>query len=126
MKTSIKTLLCALALGTTIAFAGPGKGSSKPTTFATGIYKTIDGNLSVNIEKKVPAYASVTITNSNGDVLARESIGKKQIKGIIKFDLSSLPDGEYKVAILSKGEKEEQEFTITSVKPVVKRMLTFE
>lgn len=71
MKTSIKTLICALALGTTVAIAGPGKGYSKPTTFSTGIYKTLDGNLSVNIEKKIPAYASVTITSANGDVLAR-------------------------------------------------------
>lgn len=126
MKTSMKTLICALALGTTVAFAGPGKGSSKPTTFSTGIYKTIDGNLSVNIEKKVPAYTSVTISNAQGDILARESIGKNQSKGIIRFNLSNLPDGEYKVAVLSKGEKEVKEFSISSEKSVVKRLLTLE
>lgn len=126
MKTTIKTLVCALALGTTVAFAGPGKGNSKPTTFATGIYKTIDGSLSVNIEKKVPAYTSVTISNSQGDILARESIGKKQNKGIIRFNLSNLPDGEYTVAVLSKGEKEEKNFVLTSHNIVTERTLSFE
>jgi hypothetical protein len=43
MKTIFKSLICALALSTSVAFAGPDKEAAKPTSFATGVYTTIDG-----------------------------------------------------------------------------------
>lgn len=38
METSIKTLPFALALGTTVAFAGPGSGGKESNTLVAGIY----------------------------------------------------------------------------------------
>jgi len=126
MKNSFKSLICALALGTTVAFAGPGENAKKPTSFATVIYKNIDGGINVNVEKKGVAAAAVIITNAKGDVLAREGIGRKQTKAAIKFNLKDLNDGEYKVMVASKGEEVVKEFSITSEKSVVERTLTFE
>lgn len=114
MKTSIKTLICALALGTSVAFANPDSGAAKPSTFATGMYQTKDGDLKVNIIKSAPVLTTVLIMNANGDILARETLAKKQTKGSIKFDLSALRDGEYSIAVVSKGEKEVKKFTIAS------------
>ncbi|GHB80742.1 hypothetical protein [Persicitalea jodogahamensis] len=126
MKKSIKTLICALALGTTVAFAGPGDNAKKPTTFGAVIYKNIDGGVNVNVEKSVANYVAVLVTNANGDLLARQSIGKKEKKACIKFNLQGLQDGAYKISVVGKGEKMEKEFTITSQETVVERMLTFE
>jgi hypothetical protein len=126
MKNSFKTLICALALGTTVAFAGPGEKAKKPTTFATAIYKNIDGGINVNVEKNGSATAAVIITNAKGDILAREGIGRKQMKTAVKFNLQDLNDGEYKVSVVSKGEEVSKEFSITSEKSVIERTLTFE
>ena len=126
MKNSFKSLICALALGTTVAFAGPDGGSKKPTTFETVIYKNIDGGINVNIEKKGTASAAVTITNANGDVLARQGIGRNQKKAAIKFNVQDLNAGEYKVMVASQGEEVVKEFSITSEVSVVERTLTFE
>ncbi len=115
-----------MALGTTVAFAGPDGGTKKPVTFETAIYKNIDGGINVNVEKKGNAVAAVLITNANGDVLAREGIGRKQMKTAVKFHLNDLSDGEYKVTVMSKGEKISKEFSITSEKSVIERTLTFE
>jgi hypothetical protein len=95
MKTSFKSILCALALSTSVAFAGPGSDCKKPTNFETGIYKSKNGNLNVSIDKQVTAYASVTLLSAKGDVLAREGVGRKQQKASFVFDVSALPDGEY-------------------------------
>ena len=126
MKNSFKSLICALALGTTVAFAGPDGGTKKPTTFETVIYKNIDGGINVNVEKKGFASAAVLITNAKGEVLAREGIGRKQTKAAVKFNVRELNDGEYKVTVVSKGEEVSKEFSITSEKSVVQRTLTFE
>lgn len=126
MKKSFKSLICALALSTTVAFAGPGDYAAQPTTFGAVIYKNIDGGVNVNIEKTVPNYAAVLITNANGDLLTRQSIGKRQMKACMKFNLSGLQNGAYKISVVSKGEKVEKEFTITSQETVVERTLTFE
>ncbi|TDB67383.1 DUF3244 domain-containing protein [Arundinibacter roseus] len=126
MKTNLKFILVAFTLATTVAFAGPGEESKKATSFSTGIYTSVDGRLNVNIEKSKLAAATVLILNSNGDILARESIGKKQSEASIKFDLSQLQEGEYKLAIVSNSEKEVKDFVITSEKEITKRTLTFE
>lgn len=126
MKNSFKSLICALALSTTVAFAGPGDNAKKPTTFEAVIYKNIDGGVNVNVEKTPLNYAAVLITTANGDLLTRQSIGKKQTKAAMKFNLRGLEDGAYKISVVSRGEKVEKEFTITSQEKVVKRTLTFE
>ncbi len=126
MKTTFKTILCALALSTSVAFAGLDSGANKPSRFETGIYKTQDGNLTVNLVKKTPDFASIAILNFKGEVLASEGVSKKQTKASIKFDLNNLPDGEYTVVVASKGERQTQAFSIASEKSVVTRTLTFE
>jgi hypothetical protein len=126
MKTSIKSLICALTLGTTVAFAGPGGEAKQPASFATGIYSTIDGNLSVSIEKNGVAPTTVLILNANGDVLARERVARETLKASFRFDVSALPDGEYTLAILNKGDKKMKDFVITSKTAATKRSLTFE
>lgn len=126
MKTTFKTLICALVLGTTVAFAGPGSEAKKPTTFATGVYKNAEGGLTVNVVKNAPAFASVAIVQANGNVLVRESLSRKQTKIVLKFDVNALPDGEYTLEITSKGEKEVKPFTINSETSVAVRHLEFE
>lgn len=126
MKNSFKSLICALALGTTVAFAGPDGGAKKPTTFETAIYKTIDGGINVNVEKKGTSPAAVLIINANGDILARQGIGRHQKKAAIKFNVKDLNAGEYKVMVASQGEQVVKEFSITSEVSVVQRTLTFE
>ncbi len=126
MKKSIKSLICALALGTTVAFAGPGDYIKKPATFGAVIYKNIDGGLNVNVEKKASVYAAILITNASGNLLTRQSIGKNRKKANMKFNLSRLQSGTYKISVVSQGDKLEKEFTITSQETVVERTLTFE
>lgn len=126
MKTSFKTLMCALVLGSTVAIAGPDKGTSKPTTFSTGMYKTIQGKLSVNIEKNPLVPATVLIMNSKGEVLARETLSKKETKGVFRFDVSNLQDGQYQIKVVSRREVETKEFSISSDQTVTKQTITLQ
>ncbi len=126
MKNSFKSFICAMALSTTVAFAGPGDRNSKPTTFEASIYTNIDGALMVNVEKTSTAGAAVLIKNASGDIIAREGIGRRQKKSAMRFDLSALRDGEYKLEIVSKGERIVRDFALSSETTVVKRALTFE
>jgi flagellar hook assembly protein FlgD len=126
MKTSIKTLLAALTLSTTVAFAGPGSEAKKPVSFATGIYASKDGALNVNIDKKAPVYAALSILNESGEVLVRESLSRKQDKASYRFDMNNLPDGTYTVAIISKGEKQTVSFSLSSKKEITRRTLTLD
>ncbi len=126
MKNSFKSLFCALALGTTTAFAGPGDIHAKPTTFESGIYQNLDGALVVNLHKSNLASAEVIIKDANGDILAREGVGRRQQKACTKFNLDALRDGEYQLEISSKDEKTVRDFTINSETAVTKRALTFE
>ncbi|MBU1820207.1 MAG: hypothetical protein KKG00_01680 [Bacteroidetes bacterium] len=126
MKTSIKTLLAALALSTTVAFAGPGSEAKKPVSFATGIYASKDGALNVSIDKKAPAYASLSIVDEKGEVLVRESLSRKQRSASYRFDMNNLPDGTYTVAIVSKGEKQTVSFSLNSKKEITRRTLTID
>ncbi|HEV7350103.1 hypothetical protein [Telluribacter sp.] len=126
MKNTFKTLICALALSTTVAFAGNEKEAAKPTTFATGVYTSLDGKLTVNVVKKSRIPTTVLIRNAAGDILTREFISKKQLKQSYKFDVSDLREGEYTVEVVGNGEKEVKSFTITSRILVTKRTLTVE
>lgn len=126
MKKSIKSLICALALSTTVAFAGPGDNAKKPTTFEAVFYKNIAGGVTVNVEKTASNFAMVFVHNDLGDLLASQSIGKRDKKACIKFNLSELRDGAYKVSVMSKGEKMEREFRISSQEKVVERTITLE
>jgi hypothetical protein len=124
MKTTFKTLICALALGTTVAFAGPGSDAKKTTTFQTGIYAGKDGQLNVNIEKNGSRYASLSILDARGNVLAREGISRKYSGRSFRFNLKHLPDGDYSLAIATLGEKRTTPFTLRGEKDVTRQSIS--
>ncbi|WP_247235502.1 hypothetical protein [Telluribacter sp. SYSU D00476] len=126
MKTIFKSLICALALSTSVAFAGPDKEAAKPTSFQTGAYTTIDGRLAVIIVKNSNIPTTVLIRNAGGDILSKEHVGKKHLKQCYKFDVSNLGDGEYTVEVIGNGEAEVRSFTISNQKQVTQRKLTIE
>lgn len=126
MKTIFKSLICALALSTSVAFAGPGKEAAKPTSFATGVYTTIDGRLAVNIVKNSNIPTTILIRNAAGDILSKEHVSKKYLKQCFKFDVSNLGEGDYTVEIIGNGEVAAKSFSISTPKQVAQRKLTIE
>ncbi|GAB2789126.1 hypothetical protein GCM10027275_37600 [Rhabdobacter roseus] len=126
MKTSFKTLICALALSTTVAFAGTEKETNKPTTFATGVYATNSGKISVGIEKEAGVATTILLRNALGDIIHSEHVSKKQTKYQGKFDVSELQPGQYTLEVVANGEKEVKSFTISAPKVVAERTIAIQ
>lgn len=128
MKTIIKSLVCALALSTTVAFAHPTDEKSKDNrpvpTFEASTYVSADASLRVAIKKNSPERVYVTLRNAEGVVLFSETIGKKEMTYAAKFDVKDLTDGVYQLEITSGKSQIVKKMNLTSQKVETQRVVT--
>ncbi|WP_428666949.1 DUF3244 domain-containing protein [Runella sp.] len=128
MKTIITSLVCALALSTTVAFAHPTDEKSKDNrpvpTFEASTYVSADASLRVAIKKNSPERVYVTLRNAEGVVLFSETIGKKEMTYAAKFDVKDLTDGAYQLEITSGKEHVVKKLNLTSQKVETQRVVT--
>ena len=114
MKTIVKTVLAAL-LFSTASFAADvpalPAASANPTA-TTNSYKvavypstTTPSKLNVMVEREPGKVMSIYLRNADGNVLATQYIGKKEGNFWLKFDLSDLQDGTYRVELVSGNDR---------------------
>ncbi|MEI7586316.1 hypothetical protein [Runella sp.] len=130
MKTIIKSIACALALTTTVAFAHPTEdktSNNRPeATFESSAFVTADANLRVAIKKNAPQKVYLTLKNNEGQVLFAETIGKSEMAYAAKINVSDLTDGNYQLEIVSGKNRVVKQLNLSSKKVEVKRQVTVE
>ncbi len=128
MKTIIKSLVCALALGTTVAFAHPTDEKSKDNrpvpAFESSTYVSADANLRVAVKKNTTDRVYITLRNTDGVVLFAETIGKKETAYAAKIDVKDLNDGVYQLEISSGKDRVVKKLNLTSQKVETQRVVT--
>ncbi len=128
MKTIIKSLVCALALGTTVAFAHPTDEKSKDSrpvpAFESSTYVSADANLRVAVKKNTSDRVYITLRNTEGVVLFTETIGKKESSYAAKIDVKDLNDGVYQLEIFSGKDRVVKKLNLTSQKVETQRVVT--
>ncbi len=118
MKTSIKSLASALFLTVSLSssvLATDDHGQKK--VFGVAVFPTIDASkLWVVLEKyQSENTVNLQLVNQRGDVLHQEILlGKRSRKNACRqqFDISQLPDGNYKFQITAGAQKEEIQFQL--------------
>ncbi|WP_420150950.1 T9SS type A sorting domain-containing protein [Spirosoma sp.] len=122
MKTLIKSLAIAFSLGivTSAATFSEAKPIVRPAAVAaykTGIYTTVDGRLSIALDKQTGGAVDIKMTNDAGKVMYSERLGKNESKYRIKLDMSQLPDGVYQVEITNGAETTIRTVTLSTEQP---------
>ena len=129
MKTIIKSLVCALALSSTVAFAHQ-TSDEKSTdhrpvpTFESSAYVSSDANLRLAIKKNAPERVYITLRNSEGVVLFSETVGKKEMSYAAKINVKDLNDGAYQLEISSGKEHVVKKLNLTSKTVETQRLVT--
>lgn len=130
MKTFIKSIACALALTTTVAFAHPTEektSNNRPeATFESSAFVTADANLRVAIKKNAPQKVYLTLKSKDGQVLFAETIGKKEMAYVAKINVSDLTDGTYQLEITSGQNRVVKQLNLSSKKVEVQRQVIVE
>lgn len=108
MKTFIKSF--AIAVLSVMSFVASATSQNEPTNskkpFAVGMYQTVNTmKMNVLIEKMTNKSLYISLKNEKGDVLHKETIGKKSATYHGKFDLSELEDGAYSFEITDGENK---------------------
>jgi hypothetical protein len=128
MKTIIKSIACALALTTSVAFAKPTEektSNNRPeATFESSAFVTADANLRVAIKKNAPQKVYLTLKNASGDVLFAETVGKKEMTYAAKINVSDLNDGSYQLEITSGTNRVVKQLNLVSKKVETQRQVT--
>lgn len=125
MNTIIKSIACALALTTSVAFAKPTEdktSAARPeATFESSAFITADANLQVAIKKNAPQKVFLTLKDANGDVLFAETVGKKEMTYAARFNVNNLNDGVYQLEITSGKNRVVKELNLFSKKVETER-----
>ena len=119
MKNSIKSLIAAIALSTVLFFnaSANDKEAKKATGFGTGIYTSKSGQIKVCIDKFNNKPTVIVLENSRGEVLYREITGKNETKVRRSLNMNDMPSGEYKLQIVSGGEKQTKMLELMDKQP---------
>jgi hypothetical protein len=118
MKTSIKSLAGALLLTLVLSssvLATDDHGQKR--VFGVAVFPTVDASkLWVVLEKyQSENTVNLVLLNQHGDVLHQEIVlGKRSRRNACRqqFDISQLPDGNYKFQITAGNQKEEISFQL--------------
>jgi hypothetical protein len=119
MKNLVKTFaIAALSAMTFISNATEKNAPTKATTFEVGMYQSTNSmKMNVLIEKSTDSDLVVVLKDSNGDILIRERVGKKDKSYHAKYDLSELEDGKYTFEFTKGDEKIVKEVNLVTTKP---------
>jgi hypothetical protein len=139
MKTFVKTLVGALALASTVAFASTSESKkSNPrrpaenntienrtaVTFETSAYVTKDASIKLAVKKNAPERVYITIRSANNDVLYRETINKNEMSYAAKINVNELTDGVYKLEIATDKDRVVKRLNLSSSKTEAERRIT--
>jgi hypothetical protein len=126
MKTIVTSIVCALALSSSVVFASTDKTTKETKTakFEVGTYITKDDAIRVSVKKSVGARVYVTLRNAKNDVLYEETMGKNDTDYAAKLRVNDLADGLYKLEISSGNEKITKDVNVSSKKIEVERSVS--
>lgn len=95
-----KNAVSAMLIGAITTLSNPGT-AVKPTSFDASVYITPASKIRVAVQKNVPGFVSVILSDSHKQVLSQTTLGKKDMKSALQLDVSGLPDGAYTLEIKS-------------------------
>ena len=139
MKTFIKTIALALTLGvvtfaqvaaTTLAGMRPTDrpgSKSRPAVFA--VYQSVmypsqvEPVINVIVRKEEGSSVQIRIRTKSGETLAERSIGRAKDTVAMKFRLSDLPDGMYRVEITNGRDVTTKEINLNTQPQVSSRTI---
>jgi len=130
MKTFIKSIACALALTSTVAFAHPTKEEKVATNtrpvavFESSAYVTNDANIKVAIKKNKAEKVFLTLKDADGDVLFKQTVSKNEMSYAAKFNINELADGVYNLEIEAGESRVVKQLNVVSKKIEVERKVT--
>ncbi|MBD2757003.1 T9SS type A sorting domain-containing protein [Spirosoma validum] len=122
----MKTLIKSLALALTVSFAtsaatfanpNPGGRTAAVASYQSSVYTTINGKLSIALDKQTVGAVDVRLKNDKGDVLYSQHLGKKESQYRTRLNLSELPDGAYEVEITNGVDKTTHKLTLSTKTP---------
>ena len=125
MKTTIKTLVCAFALSSTVAFANPTE-EKTAAKFEASAFITADASVRVAVKKNVHERVYLNLRDAKGDVLFTETISKNDMDYAAKLDLSNLSDGAYQLEITAGKDKVVKQLNVQTKPVVAERKVTVE
>ncbi|MCF0054914.1 DUF3244 domain-containing protein [Dyadobacter sp. CY356] len=119
MKTSIKTILVAFAVVTSIAFTANAKGNDnkKTSDLNTGVYINKEGRINVLVDQaNEDAATTILIKNESGEVVYSEVVekGNQQFGRVLNVD--KLEDGQYEIEVKSKNDSQIKTFQVSEPK----------
>lgn len=129
MKTIIKSIACALALTTSVAFAHPTDektSKNEAPTFESSMFVTADANLRVAVKKNTHQKVHLTLKDSNGALIYTTTIGKNEMKYAAKINVNELADGAYQLEIASGNNRVVRNVNLSSKKVEFQRNVTVE
>ncbi|WP_420147944.1 hypothetical protein [Spirosoma sp.] len=123
MKTLATTLILLFA-GILTTFATPGPGLNKkdhPTKVAryqVGAYLTIDKTkLRVNVDKELGGEIRIQLLDTDGNKYLDHALGATETSGRLSLDITSLPDGDYRLKVTNGLEMEVHNVKIATPAP---------
>lgn len=122
MKKLIASSLIAFLVGT----AAINTGNAQPTVllsaaqaapFQTNVYVQEGTRVNVQIQKAANAKLRIRILNAENNTLATKQVAKNETEGLIRFNLTSLEDGTYRVEISDGIRKQVKEIQLKTDLP---------
>jgi hypothetical protein len=119
MKTIITSLVCALALSSTVAFASDPTEDKKAKPLQIGVFTTKEAKIQMAVRKGTGERAVITLRDAKQNVVHEEIMGKKTEKFDARFDVSNLADGDYTLEVTSGKEKIQKQVSIKPAKEAI-------
>lgn len=116
MKTIITTLVCALALSSTVAFASDPTEDKKAKPLQIGVFTTKDSKIQMAVRKGAGERAVITLRDAKQNVIHEEVMSKKSEKFDARFDVSELAEGNYTLEVSAGKDKIQKQVSIKSQK----------
>lgn len=116
MKTLVTTLVCALALSSSVAFASDPTEDKKAKPLQIGVFTTKDSKIQMAVRKGVGERAVITLRDAKQNVIHEEVMSKKSEKFDARFDVSELAEGSYTLEVASGKDKIQKQVSIKSQK----------
>jgi hypothetical protein len=111
-----KNAISAVLIGAITTISNPGT-AVKPTSFDASVYVSANSKIKVAVQKSVPGSVWVTLSDSRDHILSQTTLGKKDMKTAMQFDVSELPDGAYTLTIKSREGSIVKQVNLGTPKP---------
>lgn len=121
MKTLVTTLVCALALSSTVAFASDPTEDKKVKPLQIGVFTTKEAKIQMAVRKGAGERAVITLRDAKQNVIHEEVMSKKSEKFDARFDVSNLSDGDYTLEVIAGKDKVQKQVSIKSQKEATLR-----